>query len=78
MDAYPKWKYHDTEPACVVDDEEAELALGDGWRDTPDNRDNPDEEPADEVAALREQAAAKGIKVDRRWGTERLKREIEG
>lgn len=32
---YPKWKYHRTEPARIVHDREEELALGDGWENTP-------------------------------------------
>lgn len=35
MIEFPKWKYHATEAACVVDDAEAEKALGKGWGDTP-------------------------------------------
>jgi hypothetical protein len=50
MTEFPKWKYHDTEAACIVDTAEAEAALGADWRDTPDNRDIPEDEPADELA----------------------------
>lgn len=32
---YPKYKYHPVEDACVVDSEESELELGDGWFDSP-------------------------------------------
>jgi hypothetical protein len=32
---FPKWKYHPSEPPCVVADAEAETALGDGWYDSP-------------------------------------------
>lgn len=32
---YPKWKYHATEKPVMVDSEEAEKALGKGWKDTP-------------------------------------------
>jgi hypothetical protein len=35
MDSYPKWKYHATKEAVVVDSEEEEKALGKGWKDTP-------------------------------------------
>lgn len=35
MHTYPKWKYHATEQAVVVDDESAEQALGESWFDTP-------------------------------------------
>jgi hypothetical protein len=36
IQAYPKWRYHATKEACVVDTPEAERALGDGWADRPD------------------------------------------
>lgn len=35
MSEYPKCKYHLEQPAVVVLDEEAEIALGDGWVSTP-------------------------------------------
>lgn len=34
-------------------------------------------EPVDELDRLREQAAALGVQVDRRWGVHRLRQEIE-
>lgn len=36
IQAYPKWRYHATKEACIVDTPEAERALGDGWADRPD------------------------------------------
>lgn len=35
MQTHPKWKFHATEQAVMVDDERAEEALGEGWFDTP-------------------------------------------
>jgi len=32
---YPKWKYHRTEPAVIVEDPLAEAELGEGWGDRP-------------------------------------------
>jgi hypothetical protein len=32
---FPKYKYHRTQPELIVQDREAELALGDGWENTP-------------------------------------------
>ena len=32
---YPRWKYHPTKKAVVVNDAQAEAALGEGWGDTP-------------------------------------------
>jgi hypothetical protein len=34
--AYPKWKYHLTLEACVVNSRDEEKALGAGWADRPD------------------------------------------
>jgi hypothetical protein len=33
--SYPKWKYHKTETAKIVNSEEEESALGKGWGDSP-------------------------------------------
>lgn len=35
MKAYPKWLYHPSKPATVVDDEAAHKALGAGWVESP-------------------------------------------
>jgi hypothetical protein len=35
MTEFPKWKYHASEKALIVDDQAAEEALGLGWFDTP-------------------------------------------
>lgn len=35
MQTHPKWLYHPQLPATMVDDSNAEEALGDGWFDTP-------------------------------------------
>lgn len=32
---YPKWKYHKAKEALVVENKEAELALGSEWVDSP-------------------------------------------
>src|SRR5262245_56057777 len=32
---YPKWKYHRIQPAVIVQDPQAEAALGEEWRDRP-------------------------------------------
>ena len=32
---FPKWKYHRTEPAVIVDNPQAEADLGEGWADSP-------------------------------------------
>lgn len=33
--SYPKWLYHKTEPAKIVQNEAEETKLGIGWADTP-------------------------------------------
>lgn len=33
--SFPKWKYHETEPAVIVNTPEEEEALGEGWAETP-------------------------------------------
>ncbi len=32
---YPTWKYHPTKRAVIVKDAQAEVALGEGWTDSP-------------------------------------------
>lgn len=38
----------------------------------------PKPEPVDDLDALRKQATDAGVKVDNRWGADRLRQEIEG
>ena len=35
MELYPSWRYHATEEASIVHNEEQDTALGAGWRDSP-------------------------------------------
>lgn len=35
MSSYPKWLYHPEKAACIVADEAARKALGDGWAESP-------------------------------------------
>lgn len=67
------WVYHDTEEPRIVDSDECEALLADGWRDTP-GRDNL---PTDEMQALREQFSKLGGKPDGRWNKARLEKEID-
>jgi len=46
---YPKWKFHRTQPGCVVNTPDEEQSLGGGWRDRPFT--------AEELAAPEEPAA---------------------
>lgn len=36
MSSYPKWLYHATKGTCVVPDEAAHKAAGEGWAESPD------------------------------------------
>lgn len=36
MISYPKWKYSATAPAKIVHSADEEVALGEGWEDTPE------------------------------------------
>lgn len=77
MDKYPRWKYAADGRSIVVDDADAEEALGDGWYDSPADVPDPDAVPeADALDALRAEAEALGVKVDKRWGADRLATEI--
>lgn len=40
---YPKWLYHRTEPAVIVNDPDEQSALGDGWGEAPFVADEPEE-----------------------------------
>lgn len=68
MQYFPKWKYHESGESLIVDDSDAETALGEGWHDLP-------VEPQDLTyrAALLQQAAERGIRIDKRWSDERIK-----
>lgn len=39
---YPRWKYHRSEPAVIVETPEAEAKLGAEWSDTPAAFDEPE------------------------------------
>jgi hypothetical protein len=41
---YPKWKYHQTESACMVADPAEEIKLGPGWADHPNDFLDPGED----------------------------------
>lgn len=72
MQTYPKWKYHDSGDAVIVDDADAEAALGEGWHDLP--------LPPQEVSrreVLIAAAAEKDIKIDKRWSDERIQAAID-
>lgn len=73
------WLYSRTEaPRIFLSDAEVDAALADGWADTPAafEADNSAEGPND-LDELRAKAAELGIKVDKRWGADKLTKAIE-
>ena len=72
MQEFPKWKYHESGESLIVDDSDAETALGEGWHDLP-------VEPQDLThrAVLLQQAAERGIRIDKRWSDARIKLALE-
>lgn len=69
---HPTWLFHATEKARIFTDEaEMKQALADGWADTPAAF--PDSTEKEELTA---QAIELGIQVDKRWGVDRLRKEI--
>lgn len=49
---YPKWLYHKTEPAKIVQNKEEHESLGKGWEETPavfakESDETPEKSPAD-------------------------------
>lgn len=84
---YPRWKYS-VAGGVIVNDAEAEAALGDGWYNFPDEVEQAakDKAAADALAleedskdldSLRAAATDIGIVVDGRWKAPRLEQEIK-
>jgi len=61
---FPKWKYSDSGSRLVKNADE-EIALGKGWRDTPEET-----ETKESIMALLDE---QGATYDKRWGIEKLK-----
>lgn len=87
MFEFPKWKYSVT-GGVIVEDAEAEAALGDGWFNFPDEveaaqkakreaEDEADDLAAKDLETLRTTAKDLGIEVDGRWKEPRLEAEIK-
>lgn len=87
MFEFPKWKYSVT-GGVIVDDAEAEAALGDGWFNFPEDvvHAQADQAAADNAAneqaikdleTLRATATELGIAVDGRWGAQKLEDAIK-
>jgi hypothetical protein len=90
---WPQWRFHaGDKPPVMVDNEDQSSALGAGWfptieaafeavRSTKDRSLAPITEAADEHAErlnLFTEAELNGVKVDRRWSTERLRKAVKG
>ena len=73
---YPKWLYS-ASGAQIVPDEAAHAALGKGWYESPVDVPVAGHDAVIDRQALIDLAAAKGVKVDKRWSDERLAAEIE-
>lgn len=85
MTEFPKWKYHATEKAIVVDDQNAEEALSEGWFDTPAEAlasfvDDDECAKADAEAKRKEllaEAKALGIDIYHTSGIEKIQAAID-
>lgn len=80
MQHYPKWLYHETEPARIVQDadEHAEHEEN-GWVDTPaklKKADDREDAGTEDKSALIEQAKALGIDAKGTWGVKKLQEAI--
>lgn len=77
---YPKWLFHATKPAVVVDDEAGEQDLGLGWFSTPaEAADSIDSDTALEAQrqALLDKAAELGIQLHHRTGIDKAQAAID-
>lgn len=85
MNTHPKWKYHATLPALMVDNEAAEEALGLGWFDTPaeaaDAVEPDDDDAAEQAEIYRKELLAKakdlGISIHHMSGVEKIQAAID-
>lgn len=71
---YPRWKYHQTEPAVIVQDAEADKALGKDWHNDPAlvNPAAPREYTEEERQELLAHAKAAGVQVGKTWKAETI------
>lgn len=82
MQPYPKWRYTIGESKIVMTQQESD-SLGFGWYNTPTELENAQraqsEDPpkADDREQLIEKAEASGVKIDKRWTTDKI-REVLG
>lgn len=73
----PTYIYHADGRAIIVDRCDVAAKHAEGWRESPGEAAQVQDEVTDSIDDLRAQAEAKGIKVDGRWSIARLQAEIE-
>lgn len=66
------WMYNETGPKLFAS--EADVPEGEGWVDSPAKVAAPETEASEDD--MREALKAAGVKVDGRWGVDRLKEEL--
>ncbi|NMX39366.1 hypothetical protein HBO34_15940 [Pseudomonas veronii] len=75
MQEFPRWVYHRSESARVVETADEQKALGKEWAVIPFPKDpEPAEKPLEDLQA---QATKLGIEFDGRWGAKRLQNTID-
>lgn len=78
---YPKWKYHASKPALIVEDELAEESLGMGWHDTPADAAADVQATDDELEAQRrallDRASELGLQIHHRSGIDKIQSAID-
>lgn len=78
---YPKWKYHASKPALIVENELAEENLGLGWHDTPADAaadvQITDDELEAQRRALLDRAAELGLQIHHRSGIDKIRSAID-
>lgn len=78
---YPKWKYHASKPALIVDDELSEENLGLDWHDTPAeaaaNVQASDDELEAQRRTLLDRAAELGLQLHHRTGIDKAQAAID-
>lgn len=81
MSTHPKWKYHSKEPAVIVDDEDAEEALGLGWYDTPaealENAEPEEDDSEEHRKELLAKAKELGLNLHHRSGIDTIQAAID-
>lgn len=74
MQEYPRWKYHQTESAVIVQDADEDKALGKAWHNDPAlaNPSPAHEYTEEERQELLAHAKAAGVQVGKTWKAETI------